>query len=716
MNISALHQSQPSVLIVDDDLGNCLFLQTALEQSGFSTALAHDGYAALKQFKNQPPDLVLLDIQMPNMNGFETCEEILKLEVARSTAIIMMTALDDDDSINRAFEAGSTSFITKPINPQLLVHRLRYFLRAMQNEMKLRHSQEQLAHAHSLARLGHFEYDLGSSTLSLSESFKAIFELPTDIETITFDQFISMIEPDQRNLVQSSLTNRHSDEYLKLVEYNIVLDDNRKKTIFQENNISSSTKENISKYFVIVQDITERREAENQIRYLSFIDKTTGLPNRNYFEKKLDSKISQSDAEKQKFALLSVDVDNFRRVNDSLGPHISDNILKEIGERLCACLRLNSSINFQQQNDLNFSTFDREKDCIAHLDGDRYIILLAAIRSPQDAAKAAERFTQALLKPFIANGQEILLTLSIGISIFPQDGQNGETLLRSANSALHHAQHDDHSAFSFYTTSLNEDASRRLSIETKLRKAVENEEFVVFYQPRIDILTGAVISAEALVRWYDPDEGLIPPNAFIPIAEETGLIVPLGEWVLRTTCAHMARWRSDGLQLASTSVNLSAVQFKQKNLFETIQDAMKQNDIPPGDLELEITESTIVANIQNSIDILQHLKSIGVKLSIDDFGTGYSSLSYLKRFPLTSLKIDRSFVKDIEVCADDTAIVTAIIGLAKSLRLRVVAEGIETQAQLAFLRASGCDEGQGFLFSPPLPAHEFVNWLKIKAA
>ncbi|MDQ2697038.1 MAG: EAL domain-containing protein [Pseudomonadota bacterium] len=439
----------------------------------------------------------------------------------------------------------------------------------------------------------------------------------------------------------------------------------------------------------VVEDITERRRYEEQLEHQANYDALTELPNRNLLNDRLRQAIAHAQRTDRLLALLLLDLDRFKVINDSLGHGAGDALLQEVARRLVASLR--------------------GVDTVARLGGDEFVILVADVARTEDIAHVAEKILDRLSLPLHFLGQELFVTASIGISLYPRDGEQGEALLKNADTAMYRAKHQGANGFQFYAQEMNARAVERLEMEAHLRRAVEREELLLHYQPRLELRSGRIPGAEALLRWHRPERGLVSPADFIPLAEETGLIIPIGEWVLHAACRQAKAWLAAGLAPVSVAVNLSARQFRSQNLVDLCARALRETGLEPRYLELELTESTVMQNVEEAIATLRELKALGLHLSLDDFGTGYSSLACLKRFPLDSLKIDRSFVRHIATDPDDAAIAVTVIAMAHAMKLRVVAEGVETQEQLDFLRAHGCDEVQGFYLSRPLPAGEFAQ-------
>ncbi len=433
-------------------------------------------------------------------------------------------------------------------------------------------------------------------------------------------------------------------------------------------------------------DITERRRAEQTVEYQAYHDALTGLPNRLLLEDRLAQALVHAQRHRRTLAVIFMDVDHFKLINDTLGHAVGDRLLKGVAERLRGTIRV--------------------EDTVARLGGDEFTLLFDELSRAEDAARMAEKLLDAFASPFSVDGHELYVTASIGVALYPNDGGDAEALLRNADAAMYRSKEAGRNTYQLFTPGMNARALERMSVERELRRALDRGELVLHYQPLVALADARPVGVEALVRWNHPERGLIFPDAFIPVAEESRLIVPMGEWVLNEACRQLSAWRAAGLDGLRMAVNLSARQLQQPNLAKFVDGALSLNGVPAALLELEITESAAMQNVESTKSVLHALRAMGVRISIDDFGTGQSSLSYLKNFPLSTLKIDRTFVRDIALDSDDEAIVRAIVALAHVLKLDVVAEGVETDAQLAFLREAGCEEGQGYLFSRPLPAPE----------
>jgi len=459
----------------------------------------------------------------------------------------------------------------------------------------------------------------------------------------------------------------------------------------------------VSRISKLEQELESRREAEEKIRVLAYYDSLTDLPNRTFFTELLRLAIAYARRHKLTMALLFIDLDNFKRVNDTLGHDMGDKLLLAVKDRLLASIRDSDYIARLDEDEIT--------DVVSRMGGDEFILLLHNLAHVQDAGKVALRILEDLSETFHLNGREVFITASIGISLYPTDAEDGKDMLKNADVAMYHAKSAGRNAYRFYSKSMTDAALEYMTLENKLRKALESKEFLLYYQPKQSLSGGKIIGLEALLRWRPADGDMLMPTKFISLAEETGLIIPIGEWVLSTACLQNKAWHEAGYGPIVVSVNLSNRQFDQKDLIEVVTRALRNADLHPRYLELEITESAVMQNPEETIATLHKLRDLGIQISIDDFGTGYSSLNYLRRLPLDSLKIDRSFVMNLSTNPSDAAIVKAIIVLAHSLNLKVVAEGVETEQQLAFLRESECDEIQGYLLSRPLPVGEISKVL-----
>ena len=694
----------PLVLVVDDDSGGRRLTRATLKRAGFEIAEAADGVQALASIRERMPDLILMDVSMPEMDGFTACAELRRLPGGTRVPVVMMTGLEDVKSIETAFEVGATDFITKPINWTILAHRVRYMLRASKAIDDLKQSQRRLSNAQRLAEMGDWEWDLRSGRIEASEQAWQIFGHQAYAGPVGSDTLFSNIpDEDRQTIAEACATAATQGEGFE-VDHRVVRDEGRTRHVHQQVEVIERLADGRpARLAGAVHDISRRKEAEEQIRRLAYFDALTGLPNRLAFDEHLHKSIARAERFGHKLAVMFVDLDNFKRVNDTLGHKAGDELLRMASSRMLGTLRAHDSVTRDSEH----------MHSIARLGGDEFIVLLTDLESSSSAAAAARRLVAALAEPQTIQGTEVFVGGSIGVAIYPQDGADIDTLLKNADTAMYWAKEAGRGNFQFYDRAMGAQAMDRLMLESSLRRAIERNEFVLHYQPRVDVLTGEVVGAEALIRWQHPERGLLPPAQFIPLVENAGLELQVGEWVIRTVCQQIAEWIAGGLGVIQVAVNLASTHLSEASLPRLVERLQATHALPAGCLEVEVTESILLADTERTAAVAAELDAMGVRLSIDDFGTGYSSLSYLKRLPIHSLKIDRSFVRDLVTDPDDEAIVSAIIALAHSLKMKVVAEGVETREQLAFLRSRGCDEYQGYLTSRPVRPDEFAAMLRL---
>jgi len=551
-----------NVLIADDDPSILLLLRHILTEDNYDVTEAASGLEAIELCREFTYDLAILDFVMPNVDGITACKEI-SFQIPNPPPVLIITSLDDDASVNLAFDAGAVDYVTKPINWSVFKQRVKRIVSGEQNRQK--------------------------------------------------------------------------------------------------------------------------------VRQLEYHDALTGLPNRSLLLDRLESAILRAQRNEDMIALLMVDIDNLKLINETLGHHNGDKIIQSVASRLSKAIR--------------------DTDTLSRSGGDEFNMIVENIHQLEDVGAMAAKFSRAIEHKLTIQDQEIHIKASIGISVYPQDGTNIGSLLSHADAALYRAKDKGGNAYDFYSPELSKKANRRLSLENSLRKAIENDHLVMYYQPKINLSTGIASGMEALVRWDHPEQGIIPPDEFIPVAEETGLIIPLGQQVIEKSCAQFKKWLDADIPVNNISINVSARQFREQDLVSIFKECLNQHKLDARNIELELTESTLLKNEGNAEEILNQIHDMGITISIDDFGTGYASLAYLKRLPIDILKIDRSFTDGILHDPDDIAIVNAIYGLARGLGLKLVAEGIETSEQLEKLTEMGIDYGQGYFWSPPLPSEKYLGLL-----
>jgi diguanylate cyclase (GGDEF)-like protein/PAS domain S-box-containing protein len=676
-------------------------MRESLEQAEFEVLEAEDGAQAVQLFAEATPEIVLMDVEMPNMDGFSACAALRSLPHGLDTPILMVTGHDDVESVHRAFEVGATDFLSKPINWALLGYRVRYMLRASGTYRALKDGEARLAKAQQMARLGHWDWSVSEDRWHMSDEVCRIFGFAQGDCPANREAMVKVIHPDDRDRVTKNFETALRGEGKYEAEYRLILPDGTRRVVAEQAEVRFNKHSQPEYVEGTLQDFTERRQVEARVRYLAYYDELTGLPNRQMFAEQVAHALRQARRSKMPLALLFLDLDNFKSVNDSLGHSTGDKMLRQVADRLSICARASDYISRPGKESPETTLF--------RFGGDEFTVLLANLQYEQDASLVARRIMTALAEPYLVDGYELFATVSIGITVYPSDGDDVRTLLRNADSAMYQAKLKGKNTFEFYTEALTQISIERMNMEAKLRRAIEQGELKLCFQPKIETQSGRLAGAEALLRWNASGLGSVSPTRFIRLAEETGLIIPIGEWALREACRQMQAWEAVGLPPVTVAVNVSARQFQHTDLCKSVSDLLDETGLSPQRLELEVTESAIMADVPRAKRMLERLSELGIRLSIDDFGTGYSSLSQLRWFPLDGLKIDRSFVKDLPENQDDSAIALAIIAMAHNLGLSVIAEGIETEAQFAFLREHGCDEVQGYLFCPPVPAPEFVQ-------
>ncbi len=689
------------VLVIDDDVSIRDLARHVLTAQGFRTISAGNGAQGIRLFEEHKPDIVMLDLLMPEQNGFDVCVGLRRLPQGKHTPILVITSLDDVESIDRAYQAGATDFVTKPFNWPLLCHRLRYMLRASLAISDLTKSREILADAQRLAGLSSWEWDLNTNVVYWSKEIYARFGIAEDAVNSSADSFWNLIHLDDRDAVKAAFVAAIKAEKPYDQDYRIVLPNGVTQIIHVQGRTEYDSDGHGLRMHGTIQDITERKRTEEQIRHLAFYDSLTSLPNRMLFKEQLNQALQSARREDRYVAILFLDLDNFKRVNDTLGHTIGDLLLQDVGARLAQCIRAEDSIARNPSEQANLS--------VARLGGDEFTVLLGRIANTQDAAKVAQRIIDSLAEPILLDGHELFVSASIGIAVYPFDGEETETLIKNADAAMYHAKSTGRSRYHFYNPSMNATALEKLNLERSLRKALERDEFVLYFQPLVHGETGEIIGNEALLRWNHPERGLVLPGEFIPLAEETGLIVPIGHWAIESACKQNMLWQQSGLPCVPVMVNLSSLQFHDPKFVNKVEEILTATQLPPRYLNLELTESMLIHDSEHNMATLLDLRRLGIGLSIDDFGTGFSSLNYLKRFPVDHLKIDQSFVRDITRDPSNSAIALAIIALARSLNLGVVAEGVETLEERDFLRNNGSPDMQGYLFCEPQPAASIAS-------
>jgi diguanylate cyclase (GGDEF)-like protein len=848
------HVRGEKILVVDDDPAVRMLLREALLGAGFQVAEAVNGAEALARFDGEPPDMVLLDVMMPDVNGFDVCATLRARPGGQHLPILMVTGVDDFRSINRAYEVGATDFITKPLKWLILIERVRYVLRASRTMEMLRKSEARLANAQKIAGLGSWELDLKREEFFCSEEIQPFCGGPTGLPATFLETFVANVHGEDQEVVRTALAQAVQHGIGAKFSHRLVFPDGRVAVMLHQVEVFTDDRGTPDYIAGTVQDITELKQAEllevdrnhvmemvirneplteiwqelmrmverqspdslcallvlrgdrlycgassqplaafseglnglaigpragccgaacyfgqpvatsdmgrspvwNDLRaqalaynlmsclsvpifsgkgqilgtvalyygtthyfsasehkllemvsklaavameqrqlnerlaHMAHHDGLTGLPNRILMADRLEHALSRSSRHGEKIALIYIDLDRFKHINDSLGHHTGDQLLQLVAERLGGATR--------------------KSDTLARMGGDEFMLVLDGISHRDNAGLTAARFLELLRLPFTVDGKDLHVGASIGISVYPDDGSDSATLQRHADIAMYHAKNQGGNRFQYFTPEMNAIVIERLEIENELRKALERQEFELHFQPQFELSERRIIGVEALIRWNHPEIGCVPPAKFIPIAEETGLILRIGEWVLNEACHKNAEWQRAGHGPFRVAVNVSTVQLSQGDFVSMVQRALCESGLEPQWLELEVTESFLMRDLEKVSEVLSALRALGVTIAIDDFGNGYSSMSYLQFLPVDCLKIDRSFINEVGKLECPTGrsrtLIRTFVSLARSLGVKILAEGVESAEQCSFLKEIGCELGQGFLFCVPVPADE----------
>jgi diguanylate cyclase (GGDEF)-like protein/PAS domain S-box-containing protein len=702
--VRALPRKRPILLLADREPAVLLAACRYLEKVGFDVRRASTATETSALFSTVRPDLVVLDGALPDGDGFELCEALRKTAAGQETPFVIATDSEDYESVRRSHDAGASDFVLRPINWWILSRRLWNLIEADRARRHLHVSKALLREAEEVACLASWNHDVSTGGIEWSPEAAYLLGLEEPVDGRP-ESFLALVHPDDRPFVEAEILSAARDRRPFGAEHRIRRPkDGAVRFIRHWADYSMDGNGETRWLRGIVQDVTEQMRAEEQIWQLSNVDGLTGLPNRTMLQQLLGHALAQGARANRLVATLFLDIDRFAEINESYGPSEGDQLIVDVAGRLQQVLRRGDMV-------AHSSPFE-EAQSLARLSGDEFVVLLTDVEKAEDAARVAQRILDALAGTYQAGPGEIFVTASIGIALSPQDGSEPGLLIQHAQTALTEAKKKGRGTYRFYGDTLNGEVAARLGMESGLHRALERGELSLHYQPLVDGKTREVTGFEALLRWTSPSLGAIPPVKFIPVAEESGLILRFGDWVLRTACRQAAAWALEGLGPLDVAVNVSTLQLRQSGFPWVVRDALRQSGLSPERLCLEITESALLAHDDVTVACLTELKKIGIRLVIDDFGTGYSALRYLKNFPVDALKIDRSFVEGIATSAGDTAIVSALVAMSRGLGITVVAEGVETEEQFRYLQSLECDQAQGFLFSRPLPAEAFGRMLR----
>ncbi|MBL4710989.1 MAG: EAL domain-containing protein [Gammaproteobacteria bacterium] len=702
--------NEQKILVVDDDPVVLKSLKDLLSIRGFNPNIAIGGQEAICQLNTNDYDLVLLDLHMPYVNGHDVMQHINNSNI--ETSVIIISGETSFEAAKNACTQGAYDFLRKPYATDELIITITNALHEKQLQKRNSFMQHQLGESERLHRYivntspdiiyildqeGHFTF--------INERIESLLGFSN--EEIVGKHYSFLVHHDDMEQAKYIFNERRiGKRAAKNIELRLKCKDDGGSRHFANRTLpielsamgmyagNGDMSNNYTGTYGVARDVTERKIAEETINFQAYHDLLTKLPNRALLNDRLSLAINQAKREKENLAVMFLDLDRFKNINDSLGHMIGDELLQQVSTRLKGCIR--------------------EGDTLARFGGDEFTLMLPKLQNGrEDASKLAKKITTTLKQPFIVDGHELYVSASIGIALYPQDGTNIENLIKHADVAMYHVKGQGKNGYQFYSNEMNEPYIENLSLDTGIHKALDNDEFKLVYQPQINLRTGEIVGVEALLRWEHPEHGLIAPAEFIPFAEESGLIVDIGLWVLKTACAELNRWRLAELPEIRMSINISARQLMEDSIVQDIFSTIKAYDIPGNCLELEITENAIMDDMDSIIRKLKELSTQGITIAIDDFGTGYSSLSYLHKLPIQTLKIDRTFLQESHITKGDNTIINTIVAMAKGLDLNVIAEGVETQTQLDYLRKIECSEAQGFLFGKPL-APEIIAQLLIQ--
>lgn len=708
----------PLIIILDDRVSNRnIFSRLAASIADDVEVEAFgDPGKALERLATTPPDLVITDFKMPRMNGAEFTRRFRELPGCEDVPVIAITVYEERSFRIEALEAGATDFLLSPVDHAEFLTRARNLLRLRRQSLIIKSRATSLAQELEDSERSR-EALLRDSRQRLAQVIDTVPALISAYDRDGACVFLNAHMAAMAGIDQSDAIGRPAAVLVgqELAQRSVALD----QLVFRSGRALPSYEEEARdksgemRAYVVTKaplrdgadrviavlttalDITERKKAESHLVHLAHHDALTGLANRTLLQERVRAEIARARRGDRYFALHLIDLDRFKSVNDALGHHRGDELLKAVAGRLREIVR--------------------ETDAVARLGGDEYAVLQTGVRGADDATAFAERLIAAIGEPFRVADQDIVVGASLGLVLYPGDGDDTDELIKNADIAMYRAKSEERNAYRAFRADMVTAAREGITLENDLRRAIANREFELHYQPQIDLRTGRIVGAEALVRWRHPKRGLVRPLDFLPFAEETGIIIPINEWVMREACREAKSWQAQGLPRLRVGVNLSPVQFRKQNMRALVIDILTQSTLEPELLELEITESILMQNAESVAEELSDLRRLGVSFAIDDFGTGYSSLAYVKKFPVDRLKIDQGFVRNMKSNPHDAAIVRAIVNLGHSLGIEVIAEGVDSRDQVALLRAEGCEEAQGFLFSPALPAAEFVALVRANA-
>lgn len=686
------------MLLIEDNPGNARLIQEMFKEQGAQNVeLKHveNMAEAEKYLAVYPVDIILLDLGLPDVQGLEAVRRTRR--AAPGVPLVILSGMDDESMAIQAMQEGAQDYLIKgQIEPRELVRALRYAVERKIIEEHLFEEEERAQVTLDCIGDAVISTDISGNIMFLNQVAEKMtgWQL-REVAGQPMAKAFRIVNASTRKVIQNPMLKASEHNRKGNLPANSVLIQKDGTEIYIEDSVAPIHDHDgkVIGSVLVFRDVSAARAMAQQIAHAAEHDFLTGLPNRLLLNDRIGQAIILAERNKDKVAVLFLDMDGFKHINDSLGHSAGDKLLQSIANRLRNCVRA--------------------PDTVSRQGGDEFIVLLQGVNQPEDAAVAARRLLDSVAESYSMGQHNLHITTSIGVSLYPDDGPDAETLIKNADTAMYQAKEHGRQSFQFFKAEMNVRAVERQSIEEDLRRALERNEFALHYQPKIDLATGAITGVEALLRWTHPTRGSISPAQFIPIAEDTGLILPIGAWVLREACTQAQAWVEAGLPMGTIAVNVSAIELRNADFLREMLSTLCDSGHDPRSLELELTESFLMKNSGSAASVLQSIREKGVRIAIDDFGTGFSSLSYMRKFPLDALKIDQSFIRQIVTSSDDTAIVSAIISMGQSLKLRAIAEGVETTEDLTFLQQLKCDEAQGYYFSRPVPAERCADLLRI---
>ena len=691
MRISETPEASGSILVVDAQADSRAKTEKRFLERGLRVGTAANGQEALYKFMLFKPDLVLLMAQLPGLDGFQACQALRQDPFGRDVPVVMVLDSKSMDSVTKAYNAGATDIVVEPVNWSILIQRTVYLMKAGKAFKRLKASELGFEHAQRIAKIGNWEWDLQAKKMRWSQYLSHIVGVDPDAPK-SFDLLLGTVHPDDRAELAGLMKDAFESGKSFSRDHRLTLPNGGTRSVHQEVEVSLDSRGQPMRIRGIIQDISGRIESERKIRYYAYHNSLTGLHNRQSFKENVQNCLELCQGSSKQFAAFFIDMDGLKRINDTFGHQFGDQLIMEVAHRLEALVNGFKLVTNPVEQTLN----------LAHSGGGMFLLLVYPFEDPFRNHTLAPLIMHELGKPYVLDSRELFITSSMGICVYPKDGSDFDTLVKNGERALHHAKEIGKNSCKFYSSDIESSSAESIRLESDMRKALSNGELSLFFQPKLNIEDRTVQSVEALVRWNHPTLGALEPGDFIPLAEENGLILQIGEWVIREACHINKSWQRLGHSNVSVAVNLSARQFLRQPIVDIIQKALKDAALDPHYFEVEITESVMMKDVEESISILEKLKSMGIKVAIDDFGTGYSSLSYLKRLPIDILKIDKAFIQNLAEDPDNQAITGAILAMCNRLGLKVVAEGVEKRSYLDLLRRYHCDMAQGYLISKPI--------------